>query len=194
MMPSLCSRLPAALLLVLCWTQTPARAGDVEDCASAAADKVEPACTAIINDASKPAEDRLKALLNRSRLFAARLKLDLALTDAEAAVLLNPKSVSALLQRGYAKQRKGNFEGALADFNQAIELEPRNAIAWFNRGNLRNIQRNFADALADLSQAITLRPDYAQAYASRGSPISRTARSIRQWPISTGRSRSTQVR
>src|SRR5215813_6552805 len=128
------ARLPAlALLTALC--ATPARAGEAEDCASPVLDKIEPACTAIINDASKPADDRLKALLNRSRLLMNRAKVDLALADAEAAVLLNPKSVPALLSRGYARERKGNSEGASADFSQAIELEPKNAIAWFSRGN-----------------------------------------------------------
>src|SRR5581483_4168040 len=169
MMPSCYARLlTLPLIAALCWTPVLVRAGDAEDCASPVPDKIEPACTAIISDAAKPADDRLKALVNRSRLFIARAKIDLALADAEAAVLLNPKSVPALLQRGYAQQRKGNHDGALADFNRAIEVDTKSAIAWFNRGNLRNIQRNFADALPDFNQAITLRPDYAQAYASRG--------------------------
>src|SRR5262249_15200754 len=138
MMPSFRARLLVpTLAAAVCWTSAPAQAGDVEDCAGGALDKVEPACTAIIGDASKPADDRLKALLNRSRLLLNRAKLDLALADAEAAVLLNSKSVPALLSRGYAWQRKGNGENALADFNKAIELEPKSAIAWFNRGNLK---------------------------------------------------------
>jgi tetratricopeptide (TPR) repeat protein len=132
-----------------------------EDCASPAPDKIEPACNAIINDVSRPADDRLKALVNRSRLFIARAKIDLALADAEAALLLNPKSVPALLLRGYARQRKGEAERASSDFDQAIELEPSNAVAYYSRGNLRNVERKFADAMTDLNQAITLRPDYA---------------------------------
>src|SRR5580704_9446576 len=91
------ARLPALLLAALCATQIPARAGDAEDCAGQVVDKIEPACTAIIDDAAKPADDRLKALVYRSRLFISRAKDDLALADAEAAVLLNPKSVPALL-------------------------------------------------------------------------------------------------
>src|ERR1041385_5796298 len=61
--------LPALLLAALCATQTPARAGAAEGCAGQVADKIEPSCTAIINDAAKPVDDRLKALVNRSRLF-----------------------------------------------------------------------------------------------------------------------------
>src|ERR1700743_1935518 len=166
-MPSFFVRLLVVrLLAVVCWTQA-ARAGDAEDCAGTVPDRIEPACTAIINDAGKPPDDRLKALLSRSRLFMSRVKLDLALADAEAAVLLNPKSVPALLSRGYARQRKGNAEGALADFSQAIEVDPKNASAVFARGALRNDQRNFAEALPDMNQAIELRPDYAQAYVAR---------------------------
>jgi len=53
--------LPALLLAALCATQMPARAGEAEDCAGQMADKIEPACNAVINDASRPADDRLKA-------------------------------------------------------------------------------------------------------------------------------------
>src|ERR1700759_1570679 len=161
------ARLPVLLLAGLCATQLPARAGEAEDCAGQIVDNTEPPCTAIIDDAPSPADDRLKALVSRSRLFIARAKVDLALADAEAALLLNPKSVPALLSRGYARQRKGDADGALADFNQAIELEPNNAVAYFTRANLRTAQRNFTDAMTDLNQAITLRPDYSQASVSR---------------------------
>ena len=43
------ARLPVLLLAALCATQIPARAGDAEDCAGQLADKIEPACTAIID-------------------------------------------------------------------------------------------------------------------------------------------------
>ena len=160
-------RLPAALLLALGLNQGVAKAGDLEDCNSAVAAKIETGCTAIINDTTEPVDDGTKAYVNRSRLMAARAKLDLALADAEAAMQLNPKSVTALLAHSYALERSRKLDAALADLNQAIEIEPKNPILLASRGNVKGDQKNWADALADLSQAIALRQDYAQAYVAR---------------------------
>ncbi|HEX9215203.1 MAG TPA: hypothetical protein VF901_32210, partial [Bradyrhizobium sp.] len=110
-----------AAFMILCGVPGSAQAGDLEDCNGPAAEKIEPACAAIINDQSRTADERVRAYVNRSRLFVGRSNLDAALADADAAVQLNPTSVPALLSRGYARQRKGNFDGALADINQAIE-------------------------------------------------------------------------
>jgi len=73
-----------------------ARAGDLEDCNGPPSDKVEAACAAILNDAQRPADDRVKALAGRARLYLGRAKFDLALTDVEAALQLNPQFVPAL--------------------------------------------------------------------------------------------------
>lgn len=115
----------SAVLLTLCAMPGPAQAGELEDCNGPAAAKIEPACAAIINDQSHTDDERLRAYLGRSRLFMSRANLDAALADADAAVQLNPKSVPALLSRGFARERKGNLGGALADINQAIELDPK---------------------------------------------------------------------
>ena len=167
-MSSFCLRLPASLLLAaLCLTQRPAHAGDLDDCGGVVLEKIEPSCTAIINDTSRPPEDRAKAYANRSRLFASRGKFDPAGADAEAALQLNPRSVPALMARGYARQRTGSLDLALADFDQAVELDPKNPFALAARGNLKNDQKAWTEALKDLNDAIALRQDYAVAYVMR---------------------------
>ena len=59
-----------------------ARAGELEDCNGPI--PVETACTAVIDDASRPVDDRLKAYASRARLNTSRSKLDLASTDVGA--------------------------------------------------------------------------------------------------------------
>src|SRR5262249_8794883 len=168
MISSVCFRLLASsIVLALCWSQSSALAGDLEDCNGAVADKIEPACTAIIGDASRPTDDRLKAYVSRSRFFASRAKLDAAAADAEAALQLNPQFVPALVAHGYALQRKGSFDQGLADLNRAVELDPKNAFAIASRGGLRNDQKAWTEAIADFNQAITLRQDFAAAYVGR---------------------------
>ena len=167
-MSSFCLRLSASLLLAaLCLTQRPAHAGDLDDCGGAVLEKIEPSCTAIINDTSRSPDDRSKAHVNRSRLFASRGKFDLAGADAEAALQLNPRSVPALMARGYARQRTGSLDLALADFNEAVELDPKNPFALAARGNLKNDQKAWTEALNDFNEAIALRQDYAVAYVMR---------------------------
>jgi tetratricopeptide (TPR) repeat protein len=126
MMSSFGFRLIAALLLVgLCGLQQ-VEASDLDDCHGNVLDRIEPACTAIINNQSRAQDERLKAYIARSQLFANRAKYDNALADAEAALRLDPKFVPALQARAYAHQRTGNLDQALADLNQAIELDPKN--------------------------------------------------------------------
>lgn len=157
----------SAALMSLCGMPGPARAGDLDDCNGPPSEKVEAGCTAIINDLSCAAEERLRAYVNRSRVFMGRANLDAGLADADAAVQLNPKSVPALLSRGFARQRKGNLDGALADINQAIELDPKSPNAFASRGGVKTDQKKWTDAAADFSQAISLRQDYAVAYVGR---------------------------
>ena len=80
-MSSFCVRLLAFSVLV---AASASFADDLGDCAGGVADKIEMACTAIINDAARPADDRLKAYVSRSRALASRSKLDAATADAEA--------------------------------------------------------------------------------------------------------------
>ena len=67
-LPSRPGRLGTLLLIVvLSALSGRAGAGDLEDCNAGAPDKIEAACTAVIDDASRPADDRLKAYANRAR-------------------------------------------------------------------------------------------------------------------------------
>src|SRR6266852_683464 len=100
----------ATLIALACFSPEIAHAGDLEDCNSGVPEKVETGCTAIINNAARTSDGGVKAFVNRSRMYANRLKFDLALADAEAALQLDAQSVPALLIRGYTYQRKGNLD------------------------------------------------------------------------------------
>ena len=164
-------RFPLVALLAfvaLCWQPGRAVAGDLEDCIGPVTDKVEAACTAILADAQRPADDRVKAYFSRSRFFTSRGKFDAGLSDAEAALQLNPQSIGALVSRAYVRQRTGKLDSALADYDRAVELDPKNPSVLVSRGFLRVDQKAWTEALADFNQAIAARQDYAQAYVGRG--------------------------
>ena len=132
-------------LIALCWEGGQARAGDFEDCTGPLVDKTETACTAVLDDAQRPAEDRVKAYIARSRFSTSRGKFDAGVADAEAALQLNSQSVGALVARAYARQRAGKLDAALADYNHAVELEPKNPQMLTSRGFLRAEQKAWAE-------------------------------------------------
>ena len=150
--------LASLALIALCWEGGQARAGDLEDCTGPLGQKTEAACTAILDDAQRPAEDRVKAYIARSRFFTSRGKFDAGLADAEAAIALNPQSVWASVARAYARQRSGKLDAALADYNHAVELEPKNPQILSSRGFLRAEQKAWTEALADFNEAICTAP------------------------------------
>jgi tetratricopeptide (TPR) repeat protein len=170
------SRLSALVLMATAIASSgPACAGDPEDCNGPAQDKVEAACTALINDAQRPVEQRVAAFSSRARLYLGRSKFDSALSDADAALQLNPQFVPALLTRAYARQRNGSVDLARADLERAVELAPKNAIAFLARGNFRGDQKAWAEAIADYNQAIALRQDLPAAYVGRARAYVETA-------------------
>ena len=92
---------------------------------------------------------------------------DLALTDFDRVLLVDPDLVAAYNNRGIVYYTQGVYDKALADFNRAIELDPAQADAYFNRGTLYHAQKDNTRALADFNQAIELHPDAVQTYLSR---------------------------
>src|SRR5580698_1310566 len=146
-----------ALCLAQGLAQGPAHAGDLEDCNGGPPEKIEAGCTAIINNPARTADEGIKALVNRARVYANRGELDAGMTDLEAALKLDAQSVPALLLRGFIYQRKNNLDLASADFEKAIELDPKNTGALLSRAYLRLQQRNWPEAMKDFDQTLTLR-------------------------------------
>ena len=91
--------LAAATALVLCQPPGAARADDWTDCNGAVSNRIEAACSAIIGDTARPVPDRVKAYLNRARIYLNNAKFDQAFADGDAAMQLDANSVRALLTR-----------------------------------------------------------------------------------------------
>ena len=102
-----------------------------------------------------------------------------AKADYDKALELDPKLVSAYVDRGYiymdyshrafgkeAEEKKWT-DSALADFNQATQLDPKYASAYHGRGDWYYHQQQYEKALEQLNQAIKLDPKDPYAYASR---------------------------
>jgi len=137
-------------------------------CPDANPDLTIAACTAIMQSGQESTENLASAFNNRGVAYDDKGQFDLAITDYNQAIRLEPNSADAFNNRGNAYNRKGQLDLAIADYNQAIRLEPNLATAFSNRGAAYHSQGQEDLAIADCNQAILLMPDFADAYNNRG--------------------------
>ncbi|MEG3440293.1 tetratricopeptide repeat-containing serine protease family protein, partial [Pannus brasiliensis CCIBt3594] len=80
---------------------------------------------------------------NRGLLYSDWHQTDLALSDYNQAIEIDPRFAMAYNNRAllYAEQHQTDL--ALADYKKAIDLDPRDAMAYNNRGNLYYQQQKF---------------------------------------------------
>ena len=84
------------------------------------------------------------------------------------AAKLDPTSVFAYFNRGYAYMGAHDYDKAIADFNHIIELHPKLAATYVNRGSCYDSKGDPARALADYDRAIQLDPFCTVAFYDRG--------------------------
>jgi tetratricopeptide (TPR) repeat protein len=69
--------------------------------------------------------------------------------------------------RGFAKEKLGDFKGAIADYDEAIHLNPKYVSAFNHRAIAKYRLGDFEDAIADYDEAIHLNPKYVSAFNNR---------------------------
>jgi tetratricopeptide (TPR) repeat protein len=94
-------------------------------------------------------------------------EVDKAIADFTEAIRLNPKVVSAYVNRALAANTKGQLERALADCDAAIQLDPKLAVAYSVRGVAWERKDEHDKAIADCDQAIHLDPKLENAFVAR---------------------------
>jgi tetratricopeptide (TPR) repeat protein len=116
---------------------------------------------------SKPKND--VAYAQRARVFVRQSKYDLALSDAEKSLSLNPNNVEALNVRGVVmREAKKDANAAIADFNKAMSIDPKYYFAVFNRGLTYGVIGKTTEAIADFTKAIEILPNNPTPFYSRG--------------------------
>jgi tetratricopeptide (TPR) repeat protein len=132
-------------------------------------DRVISACTAIIQSAKaadKPAALSI-AYQSRGVAFTRYQQLDLALSDLDRAVKLNPSDAYALYNRAVTLERKGDFDQAIRDLDETLRLKPDHPYANYERGFAYLKKGGYDRAIDDFNQAIRLNPGDAKAYRNR---------------------------
>ena len=107
------------------------------------------------------------SLFYRGNLFDDLGNKEMAMTDYNKAIELEPDYAKAYNNRGNIYYYLENKEMAMADYNKVIELDPNAAKAYNNRAILFKGLGNKEMAMADYNKAIEFDPDNAKAYNNR---------------------------
>jgi tetratricopeptide (TPR) repeat protein len=91
-----------------------------------------------------------------------------ALADANRALELDPKSVSAYELRADVRTGLGDLKGTVEDYSEAIRLQPNRWYSWFGRGVTRINTKDPDGAINDLTRAIEIKPRNPLSYWNRG--------------------------
>lgn len=94
-------------------------------------------------------------------------KPELALTDYNRSLELDPDNPKTLANRSSAKGMTGDYEGALKDATRALEMQPNDQNALVNRANARIFLKDFEGARADCSALIAIDSTNAGYYQKR---------------------------
>jgi len=99
-------------------------------------DRIIAICAPLIDGEKTARADRLKALIARAGAFDRKDQIDRAISDDDAALLLDPALADIFNARGELWRKKGDRRRALADFAAAIKLNPDHPAAKSNYKSL----------------------------------------------------------
>ncbi len=105
---------------------------------------------------------------SRGRLWRAKREYDIAISDYNEAIRLDPRKGSVYNNRANVWSKKGEYDKAISDYDEAIRLDPKlrwvynsRGLSWYDKGD-------YGKAISDFDQAIRLHPKYADSYYRRG--------------------------
>ena len=124
-------------------------------------------CTALIESGKETTLVLSVAHTNRGNAYAAKGDYDLAISDYDTAIKLNPAFSKPFNNRGVALQKKGEYDRAIKDFDEAIKLQPDYASAFANRAETNQKRHDYQRAARDYDEAIRLAPSLEAVWNGR---------------------------
>ena len=81
---------------------------------------------------------------------------------------IDPKNISALIDKGVTLQILGRIKLSLRSFNKALELSPKNIDALINKGSALHLSEQYLDAIACYDEALDIDQKCSMALAYKG--------------------------
>ena len=95
-------------------------------------------------------------------------KYEEALEQFNMAIILDPASQTAFIQRAFTYSVLKDYESAISDYSHVLQLNPALISAYLSRGSAYNKLERFEEALQDFNKVIELDPNNSEAYNNRG--------------------------
>lgn len=95
-------------------------------------------------------------------------KYEEALEQFNMAIILDPASKTAFIQRAFTYSVLKDYESAISDYSHVLQLNPALISAYLSRGSAYNKLERFEEALQDFNKVIELDPNNSEAYNNRG--------------------------
>ena len=108
------------------------------------------------------------AYVNRGNVSTNLCEYQIALSDYNKAIKINPDCDSAFINRGNLFYSLGFYDEALYDYDNALEINSDSKDTLNNRGNLYRIIENYEESQEDLNKALEINPNYDAALLNRG--------------------------
>lgn len=109
-----------------------------------------------------------EAYSNEGVAYERKGQYDLAISNYNKAIEIDPTIALFYFNRGVAYGAKGQYDLAIADYTKAIEIDPKHALSYDNRGIAYSVKGQYDEAIFDHSMAIEINPRLAEAYNNRG--------------------------
>jgi putative PEP-CTERM system TPR-repeat lipoprotein len=98
-----------------------------------------------------------------AKVLALQQKPQDAIREASIVLAAMPSNEDAMVARGDALLKLGNFEEAVKQFRKLAELRPNYSFYWHRLGGAESLHGETAASLVHLRKAVELKPDLAQA-------------------------------
>jgi tetratricopeptide (TPR) repeat protein len=111
---------------------------------------------------------KVQVSLNEGINYLKEGNLNLAITNFDEVIKIDPFSSIAFYYRGICKKNLFQFEEAKGDLLHSMKLDPKQAATYIELGELYHIQNDFIKAADEYEKAIELNPQQVEAYYNLG--------------------------
>jgi tetratricopeptide (TPR) repeat protein len=125
-------------------------------------------CTAMIESGKFTGKDLAIIFNLRGKAHADRSDIELAVTDYDQAIRLDPQYALAFTNRGRVYFKKKEYVLAIEDYAKSAALDPNNADPWAYQGDAYYDMGQTEQAIESFAEAIKRDPKWIWPYTNRG--------------------------